>query len=124
MGTQTPSLLKKFIRRTGLEIGRVDRPLLSFHSASYLRHNARRLEHLASLLLPVGGRSVLEVGAGVGDHSQYYLDRDCRLTITEAREENLRHLRAKFPGCDVRFLDMEAPAMDAGTFEVIHCYGL
>jgi len=117
-------MLKKIIRRTGLEIVHVDRPLLSFHSANYLRHNARRLEHLASLLLPVGGKTVLEVGAGIGDHSGYYIDRECELTITEVREENLRHLRKEFPDCDVRFLDMESPALDVGPFEVIHCYGL
>src|SRR5262245_59527575 len=40
-----------------------------FHSDSYRRHNARRLEHLASLRLAVAHATVLEVGAGVGDHS-------------------------------------------------------
>ena len=34
-------------------------PAAFFHSHHYLRHNARRLEHLASLGLPVRGLSVL-----------------------------------------------------------------
>jgi len=89
-----------------------------------LRHNARRLEHLASLMLPVGGKSVLEVGAGIGDHTNYFLDRECQVTITEAREENLRHLRARFPESDVRHLDMEAPSLDGQPFEIVYCYGL
>src|ERR1700689_3147468 len=41
-------------------------PSYAFRSNQYLRHNARRLEHLASLRIPVAGMSVLEVGAGIG----------------------------------------------------------
>lgn len=40
-----------------------------FHSIFYLRHNARRQEHLATLGLDLGNKSVLEVGAGIGDHT-------------------------------------------------------
>ncbi|WP_410001706.1 class I SAM-dependent methyltransferase [Singulisphaera sp. GP187] len=116
--------MRKLIRRSGLEISWADRSRHCFHSSGYLRHNARRLEHLASLLLPVGGKSVLEVGAGIGDHSNYFLDRDCQVTITEARDENLRHLKNRFPESDVRFLDMEDPKLDLPPFEVVHCYGL
>jgi len=43
--------------------------LNDFHSVGYLRHNARRLEHLNSLGLDISGRSVLELGAGIGDHT-------------------------------------------------------
>jgi SAM-dependent methyltransferase len=100
-------------------------PRAEFHSPHYLRHNARRLEHLASLRIPVAGATVLEVGAGIGDHSHYYLDRGCRVTITEAREENLVLLRERYPGADVRPLDMEAPDLGTGErFDVVHCYGL
>jgi len=100
-------------------------PAKSFHSKLYLRHNARRLEHLASLGIPVAGRTVLELGAGIGDHSTYYLDRGCGLTITEARDENLEVLRGVFPGTPVHKLDMEAPvAVPGAPFGVVHCYGL
>ena len=57
----------------------------AFLSMHYLRHNARRLEHLAGLGLPLHGRSVVEFGAGVGDHTAFYLDRDCAVTATDAR---------------------------------------
>ncbi len=100
-------------------------PVSAFHSDAYLRHNARRLEHLASLRIPVAGMSVLEIGAGIGDHSHYYIDRGCRVTITEARNENLYLLRKRYPNCHVQFLDMESPASIEGSpFDVIHCYGL
>ncbi len=98
-------------------------PAHGFHSHHYLRHNARRLEHLASLRIPVEGRTVLEVGAGIGDHSHFYLDRSCQVTITESREENLRYLRRRYPDQDVRCLDLERPTA-LEPFEIVHCYGL
>jgi hypothetical protein len=96
-----------------------------FHSADYLRHNARRLEHLASLRIPLAGASVLELGAGIGDHSHYFLDRGCRLTITEPRLENLALLRARYPGVEVKSLDLERPgAPPPARYDVVYCYGL
>lgn len=37
-----------------------------FHCDEYLRDNQRRLEHLASLGLDIVGKTVLELGAGIG----------------------------------------------------------
>jgi len=110
------------IEKPGSDVGS---PVNDFHSDHYLRHNARGLEHLASLRIPVAGMSVLEVGAGIGDHSHYYLDRGCRVAITEARAQNLIYLRTRYPRCSVQFLDMEAPDYVEGSpFDVVHCYGL
>jgi hypothetical protein len=50
------------------------RSLGLFHSPDYIRHNARRLEHLASLRLPIHDATVLEIGAGIGDHTTFYLE--------------------------------------------------
>lgn len=121
--------LKRFtaslIARAGYRVYRADGPSALFHAGDYLRHNSRRLEHLASLALPVTGKTVLEVGAGIGDHSHYYLDRGCKLTITEARRENLTYLRRRYPGQDVRELDLDAPNPTLQeTFQVVHCYGV
>ncbi len=96
-----------------------------FHSNGYMRHNARRLEHLASLRIPVTHRSVLEVGAGIGDHSSYFIDRGCKITITDARKENLQYLRHRYPSCDIQFLDMDNPtSIEGSPFDVVYCYGL
>jgi len=97
----------------------------AFHSWHYLRHNARRLEHLASLEIPVAGKTVLEIGAGIGDHSHYYIDRGCKITITEARSENLDYLKSRYPQADIRHLDLESPAgFPPESFDVIHAYGI
>ena len=100
-------------------------PVEAFHSDNYLRHTARRLEHLASLGIPVAGKTVLDVSSGIGDHARYYMDRGCRVTMTEVRQENIDVLRRRFPEGDIQMIDLENPRTLAGApFEVIHCYGL
>ncbi len=95
-----------------------------FHSAEYLRHNQRRLEHLASLGLPIAGRHVLEVGAGLGDHTSFFLDRGCRVIVTDGRATHVAALRARFPQLKAALLDLDNPdpAFDE-VAEVVYCYG-
>lgn len=83
-----------------------------FQGPHYLRHNARRLEHLSSLGLPVREKSVLEVGAGMGDHTHFYLDRGCTVCITEARPELCSYVSALYPQCYVQVLDMDCPGTE------------
>ena len=114
--------VKKLIRKL---LGIKDSPADAFLSYDYQRHNQRRLEHLASLGLPIAGSTVLEVGAGIGDHTSFFLDRGCRVVSTDARRDNLRILRSRYPNIEVRHLDMDDPggAMSA-SFDIVHCYGL
>jgi Methyltransferase domain len=99
-------------------------PTADFHSWEYLRHNQRRQEHLASLGLPLENRTVLETGAGIGDHTSFFLDRGCTVVVTEPREENLEILRRRYPKLDVVALDLDRPdpALDTRA-EVVYCYG-
>jgi Methyltransferase domain len=118
------TMVRNLIRRSGFDVLPVT-PALQFHSDFYIRHSARRLEHLASLRIPVAGRTVLEVGAGIGDHSSYYIDRGCRITITEVRPECLQYLKQRFPNSDVQRLDMESPdSFPLAPADIVHCYGL
>lgn len=125
MANKAKELVRNYIRRKGFDLVSTSDPVVRFHSTRYLRHNARRLEHLASLRIPLVGMSVLEVGAGIGDHSHYYIDRDCKITITEARPENVKYLRERYPSCNIQLLDIEHPTPVSGSpFDVVHCYGL
>ncbi|MEK7991810.1 MAG: FkbM family methyltransferase, partial [Thiotrichaceae bacterium] len=98
-----------------------------FQSEHYLNHNHKRLEHLASLKLPFENKKVLEVGAGVGDHSGFYLEKNCQMTITESRPETLLFLEQRFLDnklVTIQQLDMDKPHLLNETYDVIHCYGL
>jgi len=101
----------------------------AFHSHFYQRHNRRRQEHLASLGLDLTRCSVLEVGAAIGDHTDFFLDRGCAVMSTEARPESVELLRARFPEADypnvrVRLLDLDHPdAAFTERFKIVYCYG-
>lgn len=101
-------------------------PVRAFHSHHYQRHNQRCQEHLASLGLDISGSTVLEIGAGIGDHTSFFLDRGCEVVITEARAANLRILRSRYANMQVKYLDADCP--DAGVihevFDIVYCYGL
>jgi 2-polyprenyl-3-methyl-5-hydroxy-6-metoxy-1,4-benzoquinol methylase len=88
-------------------------PLAEFRNARYSRHNARRLEHLASLNLEVRNKSVLEFGAGIGDHSLFFLDRDCRVVSIEPREQNV--------ACILHRHSIEANAFARDRHKIIRC---
>jgi hypothetical protein len=96
-----------------------------FHSQAYHRHNQRRLEHLASLRLPLRGAKVLEVGAGIGDHTGFFVDRDCEVTSLEARAENLQTLKQRYPQANALLFDMDDPQTSVGgPYDIVYCYGL
>jgi FkbM family methyltransferase len=96
--------------------------------------NARRLEHLASLELPLSGRDVLEVGAGVGDMTSFFLDRGCSVTAIEPSPENVACFAAQYgeagfwPANRLRTLRADAwrLAVHGGLqpHPVVFCYGL
>ena len=67
----------------------------------YLRLNARRLEHLASLGLPIAGGEVLEVGAGIGDLTSFFLDRGCSVTAIQPRPENRACFASQYGDAEV-----------------------
>jgi SAM-dependent methyltransferase len=86
--------------------------------------NAARLEHLASLGLPLTARTVLEVGAGVGQLTGFFTSRGCRVVATEARADNVDELRRRRPDVAVVQADVEERLERLGHFEVVFCYGL
>ena len=96
----------------------------SFDTDAALQINEARLTHLASLNLPVDGRRVLEVGAGVGRLTGFFIDRGCSVAATEARLENLAELRRRLPSVDAREADVEESLEDLGRFDVVFCYGV
>jgi hypothetical protein len=97
----------------------------NFSSFHYDRHNKRRLEHLASLRLNVGGKSVLEVGAGVGDHTSFFIDRGCRVTCTDARKELLNILIQRYPFIETYQWNIESKVpKEIEMYGIVYAYGI
>jgi SAM-dependent methyltransferase len=123
--TPAASMRDRIDRLKGRQPPRAVPPFEEFHSDKYVRLNQRRQEHLASLGLPLAGKSVLEVGAGIGDHTSFFLDRGCTVIATEGRPENLAVLRARYAELDVRLLDLDRPDRSFDDqVDVVYCYGV
>jgi hypothetical protein len=96
-----------------------------FESFHYQRHNRRRQEHLASLGLPISGKTVLEVGAGIGDHTSFFIDRGCSVTSSDGRPELLEVLKQNNPKAAIHEWNVEhAPPVSLQSSEIVYAYGL
>lgn len=96
-----------------------------FSSARYQRINEARLAHLASLAMDLEGRSVLELGAGPGDLTGFFVDRGCTITSVDARPENIDELTTRHPSVEGLVIDLDAPLEPLGRqFQVVFIYGL
>lgn len=71
-------------------------------SADQVRYRRFQFE----LIAPHCGRSVLEVGSGLGEFSAQFTDLD-RLVLTDVDPEALRALRARFPGAGVEVVGLD-----------------
>jgi ubiquinone/menaquinone biosynthesis C-methylase UbiE len=118
-------LIKKSFNQFGLDIVKISKnPKDAFLSYHYQRHNQRRLEHLSSLGLNFTGFTVLEVGAGIGVHTSFFLDRGCQVVTSDARLENINILRSRYPDLRVLFLDLDNPPETFNElFDIVFCYG-
>lgn len=99
--------------------------LETFDIPAALEINGARMGHLGSLGLPLDGRSVLDVGSGVGHLAQFFVERKCRVLCVDGRDENITSLQQRYPGLDARRVDLEMePLAPLGRFDVVFCYGL
>jgi hypothetical protein len=100
-------------------------PKKAFASPRYKLVNKARLEHLASLNLDINKKSVLELGAGIGDHTQFFINRECKITSTEGRPENFLVLKNRFPNIRTILLDVDKAGIKFDEkFDIVYCYGL
>jgi SAM-dependent methyltransferase len=115
---------------------RIAKAAVLFRNHQYHRHNCRRQEHLASLRLDLRGKSVLELGAGVGDHTTFFLDRDCTVVSVEARAENCALFAAGMQDLQLAGYRKVTQArlvrgriellndLISEQFDIVYCYGL
>jgi SAM-dependent methyltransferase len=88
--------------------------------------NSARQNHLASLGLDLTGKRVLEVGAGIGLHTPFFLERNCDITVTDGFPNNVEEIKRRHPALTSFVLDLEQDVSleQLGHFDVIYCYGL
>src|SRR5690349_17165247 len=82
-------------------------PISEVHIRSYLMKTKAKMEHLKSLPLHLEGLSVIDVGAGIGDFAEFYIDRGCDVTVSDSRQENIDVVKKRFPGVNTRVIDLE-----------------
>lgn len=101
-------------------------PFAVFLSENALAINRARQAHLASLGLAIEGKSVLEVGAGIGLHTPFFLDRGCNVVVTDGNKENVAEIRRRHPGLRAECVDLDddSDLTSLGTFDIVYCYGL
>lgn len=97
-----------------------------FFTEKALKINDARLEHLASLNLPLKGKRVLEIGAGVGLHTSFLEQQGCNVVSTDGRKENVEEMKRRHPERDVRKFDlMDFDSYESlGAYDVVYCYGI
>jgi SAM-dependent methyltransferase len=88
--------------------------------------NTARLKHLASLELCIAGKIVLEVGAGIGLHTEFFENLGCGITSTDARLANVDEMRRRYPKRYSLVLDIEDrfSVLSLGMFDIVYAYGV
>ena len=98
----------------------------SFLYEGALAINKERQDHLASLNLPIDYKTVLEVGAGIGLHTPFFLERGCTVTVTDGHPGNVEEIKRRLPEVESMVVDIEKPdaVANLGPFNIVYCYGL
>lgn len=98
-----------------------------FKTAGYQAINKARLDHLDNLGLNLYSKSVLELGAGVGDLTQFWLDRRCTVTCVEGRYTNAKQIRDRYGDqldrVSIFVQDLDHPDWAMTRHDIVFAYG-
>jgi len=96
-----------------------------FTSKHYVIHNIARLSHLDSLGIDFKDKSILEFGAGIGDHTYYLLIKGANVYSTDGRPELVESIKFRFP-VEAEVIDCESQIdkiLELPRYDIIYCYG-
>ena len=87
--------------------------------------NTARMDFIRGLELPLQGRRVLDVGAGVGHFARLYADCGAQVVAVEGRAENVQLLRERHRDVEAHVGDIQEMSLNGlGRFDIVHCFGL
>jgi len=91
-----------------------------------LELNKARLDHLASLNLSLEYKKVLEVGAGIGLLTPFFLERRCTVLSVDARSDNTEELRKRIPYANAQVVNLDTAyeLTSLGLFDMVFAYGI
>src|SRR3989344_2089990 len=100
-------------------------PTQVFDEPIALNINKARLNHLSSLNLDLNGKSVIDIGCGVGHLAQFFVKSNCEVLCIDGRKENINSLKSRYPNLKAKVVDVEKEDLaKLGKFDVVFCYGL
>jgi len=80
-------------------------PTQVFDEPIALNINKARLNHLSSLNLDLNGKSVIDIGCGVGHLAQFFLQNNCKVFCIDGRKENISNLRLRYPNLKCKVIE-------------------
>lgn len=101
-----------------------------FNSTDYKNIDTARFEHLAGLEIPLKGKTILELGAGIGNHTENLKTYSPKKIISvEGREENYAYLQQRFVKHKsilpiLHNLELGLPDLAEYKIDVVYNYGL
>lgn len=99
----------------------------AFRQPHYLELNRARLEHLAWMLdkfdVKPTGKTVVDLGAGIGDLAVWWEGRGALVTCLDAREDNVRYMEGR--GLTAYVVDFDHPSYSPfGKRNIVFAYGI
>jgi SAM-dependent methyltransferase len=98
---------------------------LVFDRKDYLDIDRARIHHLDLLNIGCQGKTLLDVGCGIGRFSDYWTSKGCKVLGIDARETNIKVMRERYPHIHAAVANVESESFpQMGAFDIVFCYGL
>ncbi|MED4585441.1 class I SAM-dependent methyltransferase [Brevibacillus choshinensis] len=96
-----------------------------FDSPGYLDITKARLDHLASMNIPLFGKSVIDVGCGTGRLTEFLIGQGANVFGVDGREDNIQQMHLFYPDVKAEAVDLETDdLLNYGPFDIVFCYGI
>lgn len=96
-----------------------------FDVPGYLEITNARLAHLASMKIPLSGKSIIDVGCGTGRLTEFLVGQGANVFGVDGREDNIQQMQMFYPNVKAEVMDLETDdLLKYGPFDIVFCYGI